>query len=132
MTTEWFVNSVFSNVGSASSAACWAGRPAVKQSLERLQKSMKRMPESTLDLMWASLGAGKTHALLYFQRYCDAADFAVASAFVEMPEQISSFLDLYRRLISSIPVEPLAAAAYKFGPGLSDNLYRASNVILNG
>jgi hypothetical protein len=129
---DWFTNSVFSNVGSQSACTCWAGRPAIKDSLQKLRRSMQRLPESTLDLMWANLGAGKTHTLLYFQRCCAIEKPSVISAFVEMPEQIGSFLDLYRRLVGALPLERLAEAVVKAQSSAPDPLYRAANVLLNG
>jgi len=51
-------------------AAIWAGRPETKQQLERLVGRMQFLPRSSLHLLWANFGMGKTHTLLHLQHLC--------------------------------------------------------------
>jgi hypothetical protein len=129
---DWFTEAMFSSVASAESAACWAGRTSVRETLIKLSRSMSRMPGQTLDLMWANLGAGKTHALLHFQQILSTDSPQAFCTYVEMPEQISSFTDLYRRILSSLPLREVAAQVVSSKVNKSEPIYRAANVLLNG
>ena len=46
----------------------WADRKDVRRQIERLVRRLSRHQSSTLHLLWADFGAGKTHTLLYLQQ----------------------------------------------------------------
>ncbi len=132
----FFVGSPFSNVADERSARCWSGRPRVHESLMRLKRSLTRIADSTLDVIWANLGAGKTHTLLhlaYLLQDAPAENSGTICVFVEMPEQIHSFLDLYKRIITALPLDRVAELVGACSRGnFADPLVRASNVLRHG
>jgi hypothetical protein len=132
----FFLDSPFSNVADERSARCWSGRAKVHESLLRLKRSLARMADSTLDVMWANLGAGKTHTLLhlaYLLQEESRADSRTVCVFVEMPEQIRNFLDLYRRVIAALPLGRVAALIGNCPRGkILDSISRAANVLHHG
>jgi hypothetical protein len=86
--------------------------------------------------MWANLGAGKTHTLFHLAYMLEGQTpngRKVSCAFVEMPEQIKNFLDLYRRIVAALPLDRVAELLSQCPRGtLPDNLSRAANVLRNG
>src|SRR5262245_11536444 len=108
-----FLRSPFSLTASPETAACWAGRPSVLERLKRLENSFTRRSDSSLDMMWANLGAGKSHVLYHFAyRLTNSEQSAnLLPVVIEMPEQIRKFHDLYRRIMTSIPERPIIEAA---------------------
>src|SRR5207249_8580753 len=113
----YFLESPFSNVADESSARCWSGRPKVLENLLRLRRSFARMADSTLDIVWANLGAGKTHTLLHFAYLLQEESSQTSRticAFVEMPEQVRGFLDLYIRVVTVLPLDTVAGIVAAF------------------
>lgn len=111
-----FTVSPFSIVADENAAACWAGRKQTLSQLRRLSTAWSNRPDSTLDVMWANLGAGKTHAL-YHLRYLlqnRPAPTPIVS-FVDVPEDISNFLDLYKKIIPTLPLRHIAELGLKIG-----------------
>jgi hypothetical protein len=134
--TEFFDPSPFSNVADETSAGCWAGRPVVHESLTRLQRALSRMPDSSLDVMWANLGAGKTHTLLHLAYMLQAEGREAPNTvcvFLEMPEQVKNFHDLFRRITAALPLDRLAKLVGACPKGKLDvSLVRAANVLSHG
>lgn len=132
---SWFSDSPFGNTASPQSSRCWAGQGKVLIQLRRLTRSLANRPDSTLDIVWANLGAGKSHALYHLAHMLDADGLPCRprSAFVDMPEQMRGFLDLYRRIVAGMPL-PLIAESVASNPGLAiqDSVRRACNVLLLG
>jgi len=103
----FFEISPFSLVADARTATCWAGRADVKARLEKICRGYNRRGDSSLDVIWANLGAGKTHALLHLtymlsEEYADSMKTLIA--FVEMPQNLRNFLGLYQRIIAALPL----------------------------
>lgn len=131
-----FDSSPFSLTASANDAACWAGRSTIHARLERMCASYGRRADSSLDLVWANLGSGKSHALFrlaYLLGNDPTYKGNVISAFIEMPEDISSFFDLYRRIASSIPLAQMAECVIAAqGSVSSKNLVKAAFGLAHG
>lgn len=106
-----FRASPFSLVADPESARLWAGRPELRAQLQRLVRSWKSRPDSSLDVMWANLGCGKTHALLHLAGMLSegAARWAVP-VFVELPENIRNFRELFERVVSKLPIADVMGA----------------------
>ncbi len=102
-----FRTSPFSMVADESAAACWAGRPEILRQLKRVCRGWANRSDSTLDLLWANLGAGKTHALFHLKHLL-AVEPSAFVVFVELPENVSHFLELYQRVVTNLPIEELA------------------------
>jgi len=128
-----FVDSPFSPVADPTTAACWSGHPQIRSAIERLHDSLLRRSDQSLDVMWANLGAGKTHTL-YHLAYLfgqNVPEQRVIVAFVEMPEQIRGFLDLYRAIIRALPLRDVCHQVVKHRGGLGD-VQKAANVYIHG
>jgi hypothetical protein len=135
MNDDLFSDSPFAITASPATAACWAGRPETIEKLKHLQSIFDRRPDSSLDLMWANLGAGKSHVLNHLAYRLRTPTNASTSVpvVIEMPEKIKTFLDLYTRITSAIPTDRLAEAMVSVTPGPGSNdLKQAGNVLLNG
>jgi len=129
-----FETSPFSLVADEQAAQCWSGRHEVHQTLEELKKTLLRRADSSLDIVWANLGAGKTHTLFHFA-YLLEKDLPKSSlpVFLEMPEQVRNFVDIYRRIAVALPVERLADILVNTPRGkLPGNLEKAGNVLKFG
>jgi hypothetical protein len=131
-----FTSSPFSVVASPATAGCWAGRPALKQELARMCRSWGRRADTTVDLFWANLGAGKTHALNHLKylllsgrAYAFERDPVIS--IVEMPQDLKSFHQFYQGIAESLPHQDLMEAALS-AEGLSANMQRAARAYLSG
>jgi hypothetical protein len=129
-----FETSPFSLVADELAARCWSGRQQTLKSLEELRKTLSRRADSSLDLIWASLGAGKTHTLLHFSYLLQKESGGSAvPAFIEMPEQVRNFVDIYKRIAAELPLDQLADLLIGSPRGkLPLNLERAGNVLKHG
>lgn len=97
-TQNFFVDAPFAAMASPESARCWAARRDVLAELLRLCRRYTSRPDSALDVMWANLGAGKTHALFHMMYLLAEASPNDRAVYVELPEQPKSFLELFRRI----------------------------------
>ena len=100
----------FHVVASEATADVWVGRPELHQKIERLKQSAARVPNSQIVLMWASFGAGKTHALMHLRRLA-AAEPLLSPLYVVTPRGVRSFVDLYRAVADAALQSGLAQAA---------------------
>ena len=111
-----FKSSPFSLLADETTAPCWAGRKQTLAQLRRLCASWSNRADSSLDVMWANLGAGKTHALFHL-KYLLTAPFASTSlpivTFVDVPEDIANFLELYKKILPTLPLRQLAELGLK-------------------
>lgn len=111
MDAELFEKSPFSIVASKESAGCWAGRPEIHDRLLKIYKSFKRRSDSSIDVVWANLGSGKSHLLLHFAHLLNEDDNDGKSslvAYVEIPEDLKTFTDLFRRIMEQIDLQIVA------------------------
>lgn len=100
----------FHVVASEATAGIWVGRPQLKRKVDRLQRSAARVSTSQIVLMWASFGAGKTHALMHLRRLAKEQD-NLRPLYVVTPRGIRSFVDLYRAVAHAAIESGLAGAA---------------------
>jgi hypothetical protein len=131
---DFFETSPFSLVADEEAAQCWSGRNEVHKSLEELKQTLLRRADSSLDVVWANLGAGKTHTLFHFA-YLLQNDRQSRSlpVFLEMPEQVRNFVDIYKRIAAALPVDRLAEILVNAPSGkLPGNLERAGTVLKHG
>lgn len=133
MTSQFFEGSPFGLTADPASGRIWAGRPRQLARLLRLARSLQHAPESSVDLMWANFGSGKTHALYYLEHLLKANEADLAFAYVEVPEQTRTFLELYHRIMLALDTRAVATALSKAAEvGTDPDLLRASQVILHG
>ena len=96
-------------------ATVWAGRPETKRQLERLLWKMQFTPKSGLHLLWANFGMGKTHTLLHLQHLCRETDGRLIAVYAVMPRRAAGFLDVYRVIVSELPLHFLGDQLLKVG-----------------
>ena len=136
MTEELFSRSPFGLTASEEISACWAGRHEVLEQLQRMLSAYERRSDSSLDVMWANLGAGKSHVLFHLAYQLLSSQQNPSKSLpvvVEVPEQIKSFHDFYRQIVQRIPVSELAVALTQL-PTTSTfrELKQAGQVLLHG
>ena len=133
-TQAYFVGTPFALTANRELAACWAGRAEVRKRLERLCQSYFMRPDSSLDLAWANLGAGKSHTLLHLMTLLAEGDRAesVITGFVELPEQPRRFLDLYRGIMSELPLDRVGRHLLSDDGGINGDLRRAARALVHG
>jgi hypothetical protein len=133
---KFFRASPFSLTASPETAACWAGHKDVLNRLERVRRSLLQRSDSSLDLLWANLGAGKSHALYhlaYMLSNSEGNSAGVLPIFVELPDQVRNFQELYRRIVSEIPLDRLANSVINAsGSSIPDDLRRCTQTLIHG
>ena len=131
-----FRSSPFSLVANDETAMCWSGRPDVRKCLDKICRAYVRRSDSSLDVIWAKLGAGKTHALFHLahmliNNYRD--QIKTVTAFVEMPQSLNNFLDLYRQIIAALLRNNLEPCLTEADDQKSNhNLRRAATALAHG
>jgi len=116
---EYFAETPFPNTASPETAIYWAGRPEVLKSLQRMVRGFSRLPDSSLNLLWANLGAGKTHVLYHLKHMLEGSEESkVACVYIELPEQVRGFLDLYIQIAKNLPLTDITIALSGCPPDL--------------
>jgi hypothetical protein len=133
---ELFSTSPFALTASKNSASCWAGREDVLKQVRKLYHAFQHRPDSSLDLVWANLGAGKSHLLYHFGYLLTASGAEKPQNFVslvEIPQELRGFHDLYTRIIAGLDLRSLADRIIAM-PIVSDshNIMRAARAITFG
>lgn len=76
--------------------ALWADRAITRTQLDAIVDDWQHSKQSTITLMWADLGSGKTHTLYYLRALCQQlGDYC---SYILLPQAITNFLDLYRAI----------------------------------
>ena len=123
----------FTVMADQDSSKHWAGRAKELKRIDRILKRLSRRNESSLDIVWAKLGAGKSHTLYYLAHRIEKQDEGCLCVVVEIPEQIRKFRDLYVRIIKNIPLDRLAKTLLEAGAdALPEDLRRAAHAIVHG
>lgn len=84
----------------------WAGRQQLKNQVEQLVRRLGRNSVSSLHLMWADFGAGKTHTLYYMEPLAKA--HSLFPVYVEWPKKTSTFVDVYRGIANHFSLRVLS------------------------
>jgi hypothetical protein len=87
-----------------------AGRPKLQQTLDRLVAGTGN-PVSSIFLFWASLGAGKTHALYYLMNQMNVPELFLP-IYSEYPESPAGFVEIYERFARNIDWDGVADACF--------------------
>src|SRR5437773_284282 len=128
-----FISSPFLLTATPETGATWAGRPGLKAKVDRLARSLTIRTDSTLDVIWANFGSGKSHVLFYIAHSIQHQAPTSVPVFIEMPEEMKNFLDLYRRIMPKLPWKRLAPIVNADAVlAQTSQLKRASRVIEHG
>ena len=88
----------------------WAGRPDTLRQLRRLSREMALNNVSSLHLMWADFGMGKTHSLYHLGSLVEAnGQGRILAVYVVLPREAKSFFDIYQNVIASLPLARITA-----------------------
>lgn len=68
-------------------------------------RHLSRRSPSTIHLMWAWRGAGKSHSLMFMAHRCRNDFEGLLPVFTEFPERVGGFRDLYRFFTSQLDYE---------------------------
>jgi hypothetical protein len=68
---KYFKSSPFALTADREAAGNWAGRPKTLLAIKRILAGLQNRPDSTIDVIWAHFGAGKTHTLYYLMNHLD-------------------------------------------------------------
>lgn len=84
-----------------------ADRAQMRADIQDLLRIMARRDQSSIHLVWAWLGSGKTHTLKHFCHLCRDRLAAAQTSYTEFPKSVKSFLDLYKAFIQELDLEVL-------------------------
>ncbi len=99
---EYFRVWPFGIVPDRSQPIIWAGRPHLLASVRSLLSTFRFRPQSSLDLVWAAFGSGKTH-LLYFLEQEARREPGIVPWYAVIPHKVQGFGEIYRTLFNSFP-----------------------------
>lgn len=103
-------------------ARIWAGRRQTEEQLKRLLWKMEFAPKSSLHLLWADFGMGKTHTLLHLQHLIAQAKAPLVPVYAVMPKRATKFLEVYRAIVSELPLDYLGEQLIRLGSSTSGTL----------
>lgn len=112
----------FQTVPDTEYAKVWAGRQQTKYQLDVLLKKMQIAPKSSLYLLWANFGMGKTHTLLHLNHLCSQTKGILIPVYAVMPNKPGGFIDVYRELVAAMPFDYLGEQLIKVGAGTGGNI----------
>ena len=102
----------FLTVPDSESSRLWADRSALRKQIDRLIWRWSRSEQSTIHLMWADLGAGKSHTLRHIQSHLlDSPALGMYPIYSVMPRELRTFLDVYQAVLAGIDLDRLAQMA---------------------
>lgn len=83
-----------------------AGRPQFRSDISTLIRALSRKDTSSIHVLWAWLGAGKTHSLYYLMTQATlnntGTHVELHAVYSEFAKQAKGFFDLYQSVISGI------------------------------
>ncbi len=92
----------------AESSKLWADRSRLRAQVKKLLWRWGRSDQSTIHLMWADLGAGKSHTLRHIQsRLLDSPESGMYPIYSVMPRELRTFLDVYQAILAGLDLNRL-------------------------
>ncbi len=82
-----------------------ADRTRAVEDIHALLRNLSRRNTSSIHLIWAWFGAGKTHTLLHICHLCKMQYKSIVPVYVEFPKSVKSFLDLYRSFATNFNID---------------------------
>jgi hypothetical protein len=87
-----------------------ADRQQLQRDINVLLQDLSRRTPSTIHLMWAWFGAGKTHTLRHLEYLSRERHKCFMPVYTDLPRVTKGFFDLYRLTISHIDLEGVKTA----------------------
>jgi hypothetical protein len=98
----------FNTVPDPGQPVVWADRSDLKRGVDKALHGMARTPGTSLLLLWADFGAGKTHTLRYLEQVCSASQPRILPVYCVLPRGLKSFFDLYREATNALDMRLVA------------------------
>lgn len=95
----------FRTVPDETSCSFIADRIGLHSDLNTLLEGLSRQQTSSIHLMWAWFGAGKTHTLYYIKHLCKNIFKNIIPIYIEFPKSIKNFVDIYKLFISKLDMD---------------------------
>jgi hypothetical protein len=92
----------------------WADRRQVLEVVYSLLNNLSRRKTSTINLIWAWYGTGKSHTLKHMVHLCQQKFKSLLPVYTEYPKTVKSFLDLYVYFIAELGVDFIADVGVEF------------------
>jgi len=87
----------------------WAGRADTLRQLTRLAKELSMSSISSLHVLWADFGVGKTHSLYHLASLLEKdSSGTVLPIYVVLPREAKSFLSIYQTVVAALPLDRIA------------------------
>ena len=86
----------------------WADRRTVLEDVYYILNYLSRRKPSTINLIWAWYGTGKSHTLKHMVHLCQNKIKTLLPVYTEYPKTVKSFLDLYVYFISELGIDFVA------------------------
>jgi hypothetical protein len=99
--TDW----PFRIVPDESYCTFMADRKQVVQDISSMLRNLSRRDASTIHILWAWYGAGKTHTLRHIAHLCNTQYPSLVPVYNEFPRGTRSFLNLYAAFVSGLDLE---------------------------
>jgi len=99
-----------------------ADRTQVVEDVNGILRSLSRRNTSTIHLIWAWFGAGKTHTLRHIEYLCKWQHTGLFPVYTEMPKAFRSFSDLYRSFASAFDFDVVRDSFLEVMTGASSGI----------
>lgn len=86
----------------------WADRREVLETVYQTLNNLSRRSPSTINLIWAWYGTGKSHTLKHMAHLCQSKFKNLLPVYTEFPKTVKSFLDLYVYFVSELGIDFLS------------------------
>lgn len=97
----------------------WADRTQLKHEIDRRLGIVAGLPHSTVQLMWADFGAGKSHTLRHIEGRCLRSEPKhLIPIYTELPPDLNGLTGLFQRFAESFPEDLLIEIGRKASGGL--------------
>ncbi|MCL0082438.1 hypothetical protein M1O14_01735 [Dehalococcoidia bacterium] len=84
-----------------------ADREQLVSDIRTLLRNLSRRSASSMHLMWAWFGAGKTHTLRHMEYLCRNEFTNFVPIYMEFPKGVKSFVDLYRECVARLDLDAI-------------------------
>lgn len=92
----------------------WLDRKEFRKVLEEVVSTWSYRDESSLYLLWADFGAGKTHALRFVQHLAATVSPPALAVYSDLPKAVSDFKSVYEQIVPQLPEIVLREAVVDF------------------
>lgn len=95
----------FRDVPDESFCSFIADRSQLVSDINTLLRNLSRRSTTSIHLMWAWFGAGKTHTLYHIEHLCRTYFKYLIPIYVEFPRSVKSFMDIYKSFIAKLDMD---------------------------